>query len=121
MDPIGYGFLGIDGMGRPRTDDTNGEIFDGGQVSGTFDGVRTLGTRLGGSEEVARCFARHWFRYAFGRSEEADVTKPAGRSDRCALERVSKSFLSGGKRLDVLFSSLAGLDGFALGRNQMGQ
>ncbi len=120
MDPIGYGFLGIDGMGRPRADDANGEILDGGQISGTFDGVRTLGMRLGSSDEVARCFARHWFRYAFGRLEDPDASKPLGRSDMCAIERLSRSYITSGRRLDVLFSSLAGLDGFALGRNQVG-
>jgi len=107
MDPIGFGFLQFDGAGTLRpAEDGHGEIVAGGQVSGTFNGARELGTRLAGSDEVARCFAKQWLRYAFGKRETA--------ADVCAAKTLGDGFVASGKNLETLFSSLAGLDAFSL-------
>jgi hypothetical protein len=112
MDPIGLGLLGIDGVGRPRADDAHGEILDGGDVTGAFSGASELGRRLAASDDVARCFARQWFRYSFGRQDRAG---PPDERDQCAVDAMMAQFTSSGRRLATLFSSLAGLDGFGAG------
>ena len=107
MDPLGFGFLQFDGAGALRpAEDGHGEIIAGGQVTGTFNGARELGTRLAASDEVARCFAKQWLRYAFGKREAA--------ADVCAAKSLGDGFVASGKNLETLCSSLAGLDAFSV-------
>ncbi|HVJ20899.1 MAG TPA: DUF1588 domain-containing protein, partial [Polyangiaceae bacterium] len=78
MDPIGFAFEHYDAVGRYRDVDggkpvdAQGELV-GTDVAGTFDGVPELGQRLVASEDVRRCVATQWFRYAFGRGEQTDA------------------------------------------------
>jgi hypothetical protein len=87
MDPIGFGFEQYDAVGRFReTDgdepvDATGELI-GTDVDGSFDGVGELAARLVASEDVRRCVATQWFRYAFGRGEQSE-------SDSCTIDRLS--------------------------------
>ena len=76
MDPIGFGFEHYDGVGRFRTAvdgafpvDAVGELSGTGASDGPFDGAVELGARLASSEQVRRCVAAQWFRFALGRSE----------------------------------------------------
>jgi hypothetical protein len=76
MDPVGFAFEHYDAAGRWRDTDGGGQAVDatgqleGTDVDGPLDGVPSLAARLAGSEEVATCTARQWFRYAFGRAEQ---------------------------------------------------
>jgi hypothetical protein len=94
MDPIGLAFEGFDAIGRYRTME-NGQMLDlSGEVSspdpalaGSFSGVRELGDKLAGSQQVRDCLATQWFRFAAGRSEAAD--------DACSLETMRQAFATG--------------------------
>jgi hypothetical protein len=68
----------VDG-GKPV--DAQGELV-GTDVAGTFDGVPELGQRLVASEDVRRCVATQWFRYAFGRGEQTDA-------DACTIDQLA--------------------------------
>ncbi len=106
MDPIGWGFLQFDGAGTyDPTQDASGEVRIGGDVTGTFTGVRELGERLAASDTIATCFSTQWLRFAFGKTETSD--------DSCNVSALSQHFVSSGKNLNDLFLSLSQLDGFA--------
>lgn len=72
MDPIGFAFEHFDGAGRWRLKDgehaidARGEIVAGGAANGTFEGLDGLQRHLAASEEVRRCYARMWTRWAAG-------------------------------------------------------
>ncbi|HTJ80931.1 MAG TPA: DUF1592 domain-containing protein [Polyangiaceae bacterium] len=75
MDPIGFGFEHYDAIGAWREVDgafpvdSVGEITASESLDGTFDGAVELGARLSASEQVRRCIATQWFRFALGRNE----------------------------------------------------
>jgi len=77
MDPIGFGFEHYDAMGAWRDMDGElpvdavGELTDT-DVDGSFDGVVELGKRLASSDQVRRCVATQWLRYALGRVEDPE-------------------------------------------------
>lgn len=115
MNPIGYTLEGYDGLGRLRTEE---QLFD---QDGTLlaslpldtvatprlereddsvaqDGVEL--SRLVAESNLARaCFARHYFRFTFGRAEDDEV-------DGCELEQVRES-LAEGKSLRQVFRDIA--------------
>jgi hypothetical protein len=74
MDPIGFAFEHYDGIGRYRDMD-NGKLvdssgtlkLDGADV--TFKDAVELSRALATSDTVRSCFAKQWFRFAFGRLE----------------------------------------------------
>jgi hypothetical protein len=79
MDPIGYAFEHYDGIGRYRTldnglpVDSTGEVNLDGSVQKFADAVE-LSRILSTSATVRSCFAKQWFRFAFGRAEtDADA------------------------------------------------
>jgi hypothetical protein len=90
MDPIGFAFEHHDAAGRWRDID-GGQPVDatgmllGTDVDGPLDGVPSLGARLAGSAEVARCTATQWFRYAFGRPEQST-------GDLCTVDKLAAAF-----------------------------
>jgi len=84
MDPIGFGFEHYDAIGSFRAVegafpiDAVGELSSTDDADGPFDGAVELGVRLAASEEVRRCIAKQWFRFALGRSErDGDATSVA--------------------------------------------
>ncbi len=111
MDPIGFGFLQYDGAGALRpAEDAHGTLAGSGDATdGTFNGARELGQKLAASEDVARCFSRQWLRYAFGKREDA-------KADVCAVKLLGDRFVKSGRNLEVLFTSVAELEAFALRR-----
>jgi hypothetical protein len=74
MNPFGFGLDHFDAIGRHRTEiegfpvDASG-IIVATDFDGEFDGAVELAQRLAGSELVADCVARQWFRFALGRPE----------------------------------------------------
>ena len=114
INPLGFAFEGYDGLGRARSTET---IYDDGAVIGTLpvdttvspqidgdddavvqDGVE-LSAHLAESTHTHACFARHYFRFTFGRLENDDI-------DGCALENMRTSSLDGASLKD-LFRSIA--------------
>jgi hypothetical protein len=110
IDPIGFGFESYDAIGRFREldegheVDASGEIVNGGDASGTFDGVIELTDRLATSETVQQCVARQWFRFASARVESAD--------DACMLAEIDRRFAESDFDLRELMVSLVVQDGF---------
>jgi hypothetical protein len=105
IDPIGFAFEHFDGVGRYREldgdhpVDASGQIVDSVSTDAHFDNAAQLTQILGASDEVARCFALQWFRFACGVAENADLS--------CALEQVQQSFQqSGGKLSELLLSTV---------------
>lgn len=75
IDPLGFSFEGLDGMGRERKQE-NGRPIDsrttlasGFSFDGSYADSSELALRLADSPEVRTCFARQLFRYAAARSD----------------------------------------------------
>ncbi len=111
FDPIGFGFENYDGVGRWRTTENGFDIDATGELIGTdveqtsFDGVRELGDRLAGSEDVAQCVARQWFRFAYGRTESAEL-------DACNMDVLTTTFAESDYDLRELLVALTQTDAF---------
>lgn len=95
MDQVGFGFEGFDSTGALQTTD-NGQPIDnsgsivGTDVAGTFNGPVELGAKLGASDDVLKCTATQWFRFAFGRG--LGTTD----GDTCALTQLHDALKQGG-------------------------
>jgi hypothetical protein len=101
IDPIGATFEHYDGIGRFRTHEDGKAIDDAGAIhatsatNGEVDGVFGLAAQLKDSPDVESCFARNWFRYAYGVEESAELS--------CLLDDVVAGYLQG----DNTFTGLA--------------
>jgi hypothetical protein len=89
MDPIGFAFEHFDAIGRYRDIDAGKPVdatgvLMGTDVDGPLDGVASLSARLVESEEVRKCVATQWFRYAFGRSEQTSA-------DTCTIDALAST------------------------------
>jgi len=95
MDQIGFGFEGFDAAGAWQTTD-NGQPVDssgaivGTDVAGSFNGPVELGAKLGASDDVVKCAATQWFRFAFGRNPGASD------GDTCAVTQLHDALKQGG-------------------------
>ena len=110
FDPIGLGFEQFDAVGAWRTEEHDQVIDASGRltatdVDGAFDGPEELAERLARSEDVARCVARQWFRYAYGRVEHK-------KKDACNLDRIDEAFADSDYDLRELLIALTLTDGF---------
>ncbi|MCA9704965.1 MAG: DUF1592 domain-containing protein [Myxococcales bacterium] len=110
FDPIGFGFENYDAVGRWRTTENGFPIDASGELtlidaSGAFDGVAELGGKLAGSEDVAECVTRQWFRFAYGRTESAQL-------DACNMDTLTARFAESGYDLRELLVSLTQTDAF---------
>jgi hypothetical protein len=105
MDPIGLGLESFDGIGHYRTMergspiDATGNIYYS-DVEGAFDGSLELTERLASSADVERCFARQYFRFAMGRTENLEG------EDRCALSDMRRELRSGERSIRDLLAGL---------------
>lgn len=108
-DPVGFAFEHYDPIGRFRATegdlpiDATGELINA-DVAGTFDGVKELATKLVSSEQVSRCIANQWFRFALGRIEKKE--------DTCSMEHIEEVFLGSGQSLRELVFTIATSDAF---------
>jgi hypothetical protein len=110
MDPIGLGFEGFDAVGRYRTTENGKPVDVSGQlvatdVDGAFQGPAELAQKLAGSEQVAACMVRQWFRYAYARDEVAE-------QDRCNVALLESEFSESGGDIKELLFSLTQTDAF---------
>lgn len=89
VDPIGFGLSNYDAVGayidseNGQPIDASGEIVSAGDDA-PFDGGVELGERLANNELAQRCYAKHWFSFASGRS--------ATDADACELDAVYTEF-----------------------------
>jgi len=118
MDPIGFGFEHYDQIGRYReteaglTIDASGEIHDGDDATGTFDGAQDLAMHLAQSEVAPNCFARQWFRFSMQRIETA--------SDECSIDTMMQEFRGHDLQIRALVLSLVRTPAFQNRRIQAG-
>lgn len=110
FDPIGFGFENYDAVGRWRTTENGFDIDASGEltavdVTGEFVGVAELGQQLAGSEDMAECMTRQWFRFAYGRTESAEL-------DSCNMDTLTARFEESGYDLRELLVSLTQTDAF---------
>lgn len=119
IDPIGFGFEHYDEVGRWRDTegelaiDATGEIVDGGDATGTFDGAQQLAERLAESDIARECFARQWFRFAMQRVETA--------SDQCSIDTMVWDFYANDLRIDQLMLSVTRTEAFTHRRIPVGE
>ncbi len=105
MNPIGFGFERLDGIGRYRADENGQPIDDSGALSGTrdvdgpFQGLPALAAKLAGSAQVQECVALQGFRYVMGRPESA--------ADACSVVSIRDRFVNSGLDLKELYVSIA--------------
>jgi hypothetical protein len=110
MNPLGFGFEKLDGIGRFRSTDNGQPIDDSGSLSGTrdidgpFQGLGELSQKLSTSAQVQECLSVQAYRYVFGRGESAD--------DACAIAQVRDHFTSAGLNLQELYLAIVATESF---------
>ena len=111
MDPLGLPFEIFDHRGFDRASygdgtaiDTRGDI-TGTSFDGSVDDAQALVDALAASDEVARCFVRQFFQYAFGRVPR--------RADEAAIEGFSQRFIESGGHIKSLIRDIALSDWFS--------
>lgn len=111
INPLGFATEGFDSLGRARTEQ---RLFDGDGVSmgskavdtraipqvnigdqRVVSGAAELMDAIASSGKIEGCFARHYFRFTFGRFE--NLTE-----DACVLEQMRKSLVDTGSIADML-------------------
>ncbi|AUX41942.1 hypothetical protein SOCE26_033670 [Sorangium cellulosum] len=110
MDPIGFGFEHYDGIGLYREVDqgvpvdASGEIRGSRETDGHFDGAVELAHKLAQSDEVRSCVATQWFRFGYGRAEQAE--------DECSMAQIQEAFAESGYNIKELLVALTQTDAF---------
>lgn len=110
MNPVGFGFETLDGIGRHRQTDNGQPIDDSGLLSdtrdidGPFHGTAELATKLASSAQVQECLAVQNFRYVLGRPETG--------ADACAITQIRDRFVSAGLDLKELYVAVAASPAF---------
>ena len=113
MDPLGFGLENYDGVGRWRDNENNTPIDASGVLAfaglemdaEAFDGPVELGAKLQLSPDMTSCVARQWFRFAYGRTESAEL-------DACTLAQIDQSFANADYNLRELMVGLTQTDAF---------
>jgi hypothetical protein len=112
IDGIGFGFERYDQLGNYRATengldvDESGEVINIGEegLDGPFAGAAELSTKIAQSPRARDCLATHWYRYTYGRQEQAE--------DSCSLDQVKERFASSNGDLKELLVALTQTDAF---------
>jgi hypothetical protein len=108
IDPIGFSFEWLDGMGKERSMENNHPIDSSSQLHAglSFDGNYTdsgaLSMQIAQSTELASCFARHLYRSAAARNTEGEGSETAYMQQAQALPAGVR-----GKVEDLLLAFIA--------------
>lgn len=94
IDPVGFLFENYDGMGAWRDSENGFPVDASGALTqtedpglqGSLSGAEALADRLANADEVGRCMATQWFRYAMGRFET--------RADFETIDAMTESLLA---------------------------
>ncbi len=109
MDPFGFGLESYDAVGLWRTKD-NGQPINtrativGTDIAGAFDGPASLMKKLAGSADLQRCYAGHWFTFAYGRAPHP--------SDMGSRRRLDDAFAKAAFDIKSLVLELTQTDAF---------
>lgn len=93
LDPVGFGFEHLDGVGVWRdldagqAVDASGEILYSRDSDGAFDGIPTLSAKLADSPAAQRCYAQMWFVWATGLEGEEGTD--------CAAKQLADGYAAG--------------------------
>lgn len=112
IDGVGFGFERYDQLGRYRATENGFDVDESGTMIGTgeagldgaFAGAAELAERLANSPRARDCLATNWYRYSFGRQEQAE--------DSCSLSQIKERFASSGGDLKELLVGLTQTDSF---------
>jgi hypothetical protein len=112
IDGIGFGFERYDQLGRYRATENGLDVDESGQVlaindpelDGPFSDAGELVQRIAKSTRARDCLATNWYRYTFGRQEQAE--------DTCSLAQLKERFASSGGDLKELIVGLTQTDSF---------
>jgi hypothetical protein len=109
IDPVGLAFENFDATGRWRDLEAGKAVnatgnLDHTDVAGPVNGAVELAHKLAASEQVRKCVAINWFRFANGRGETAD--------DTCTVARVNQVFSQSGGDLRELVLAMTQTDAF---------
>lgn len=93
IDPIGLAFENFDAMGVWRAEENGKPVDARGELTGTdVDGpvsdAVALGARLARSQQARACIVKQWFRFTFGREDDAE--------DACTIAQLTASFEENG-------------------------
>ncbi len=112
MDPLGLAFENFDGVGLWRDldngagIDASGEVPEGIDVAGPFNGVVELAQKVALSGDVRSCYAGRYLNFAYGRAITAE--------DACDREAVETAFEQAQGNVKQLLLAVTQTDGFLL-------
>ena len=110
MNPIGFGFEHYDGIGLWRDEqsgkpiDASGEVFDGEDIGGPFDGVVELAGKLAQSDTSARAWPRS--------GSASGTAAPTRRRTPATSIRSNEVFAESGHDIRELLVALTQTDAF---------
>jgi hypothetical protein len=119
LDPIGFGFEHLDGIGLWRDTEDGLTIDDSGTIpattdaAGDFKGPVELANKLANSRDAQKCFAGKWLTYAYGRFETPQ--------DDCTRASIQDAFAASGGDIKKLMVALTQTDAFLYGPSAVGQ
>ena len=109
LNPPGFAFEHYDAVGRFRREDngfpvdaTGTYVLDGDTVA--FEDAISWSERLAASEQVHRCYTRHWLEYLYGR--------PVGVGDVPLLDEISAASRAGDVSIKGIIRALLTTDAF---------
>jgi len=113
INPLGFPFEVYDWIGAYRTTENDAPIDTSADLTqilgpeyGTVADADELLDVIAQSDVARDCYARQWFRYALGRSE--DTTG----ADDCALDQITSAFAASGGDVRELLVAIATSDAF---------
>jgi Protein of unknown function (DUF1592)/Protein of unknown function (DUF1588)/Protein of unknown function (DUF1595)/Protein of unknown function (DUF1587)/Protein of unknown function (DUF1585) len=112
IDGVGFGFERYDQLGRYRAEENGFPVDDSGvvvatgdaELDGPYNGLVELSGRIARSSLARDCLATNWYRYTYGRQEQA--------ADECSLSQVRERFAASGGDLKELLVALTQTDSF---------
>lgn len=105
LDPVGFAFEGLDGIGRTRDRDNGAAIDTSGMLGGrAFTGVGGLAELLAADPDAQRCMTQQWLEFALGR--------PLSGADAASIDRATQAFHASGHRLRELIAAVLTSDAF---------